>query len=388
MRFETNPFGPAGFQDRCIQPLCHHAPAPKLRTGGQATKGGRPNRVAPPCLAGEPPLAFFMIDPVELTRHLLVIPSPTGHEQAVCDWMADYLHGLGYSVTRQPVSDGGDNLYARRAAPVVVLSTHLDTVSPDAPFREDVTTLHGRGSCDAKGLAAAMVAAAERLHDAGEDRVALLFVVGEEDGSDGARAAAMLEPKGRFLINGEPTENRLVVAQKGALRVQLRATGRASHSGYPELGDSAINHLLDALERIRRIALPVDPLLGPSTLNIGRISGGAAPNVLAPSASAELLIRLVGDGAPLRAAVLEAAGEDVQVDFPLEIPVHRAPSLPGWAETAVAFSSDLPFFDAWGACYQLGPGSIHVAHTDGEHLTKQALLEGVDRYDAAHSLVT
>ena len=322
-----------------------------------------------------------MIDPVDLTRQLLVIPSPTGHEQAVSAWMADYLGGLGYAVERQRVSDGRDNVYARRAPPVVVFSTHLDTVPPDVPFREDATTLHGRGSCDAKGLAAAMVAAAERLHDSGEDRVALLFVVGEEDGSDGVRAADQLHPKGRFLVNGEPTENRLVVAQKGALRIKLTASGRAAHSGYPELGESAVNHLLDALERIRRIDLPVDSLLGPSTLNIGRIQGGAAPNVLAPSAGAELLIRLVGDGAPVRAAVLKAAGGDVVVEFPLEIPAHRAPSLPGWEETAVAFASDLPFFGAWGTGYQLGPGSIHVAHTDREHLTKQALLEGVDRYE-------
>lgn len=322
-----------------------------------------------------------MIDPVDLTRQLLVIPSPTGHEQAVCAWLAEYLVGLGYSVERQTVTAGRDNLYARRGTPVVVLSTHLDTVPPDVPFREDAATLYGRGSCDAKGLAAAMVAAAERLHDGGEDRVALLFVVGEEDGSDGARAADRLQPKGRFLINGEPTENRLVIAQKGALRITLTASGRAAHSGYPELGESAINHLLDALERIRRIDLPVDPLLGRSTLNIGRIYGGAAPNVLAPSASAELLIRLVGDGAPIRAAVVQAAGENVAVDFPLEIPAHRAPSLPGWDETAVAFASDLPFFGAWGGGYQLGPGSIHVAHTDGEYLTKQALLDGVDRYE-------
>ncbi len=322
-----------------------------------------------------------MIDPVDLARQLLIIPSPTGQEQAVCAWMADYLRGLGYTVVRQPVSEGRDNLYARRAAPVVVLSTHLDTVPPDVPFHEDATTLYGRGSCDAKGLVAAMVAAAERLHDTGEDRVGLLFVVGEEDGSDGARAAVSLEPKGRFLVNGEPTENQLVVAQKGALRVTLRASGRASHSGYPELGDSAVNHLLDALERIRRIALPVDPLLGPATLNIGLVEGGSAPNVLAPSASAALLIRLVGPGAPVRAAILAAAGGDVAVEFPLEIPVHRAPSLPGWPEIAVAFSSDLPFFGAWGTGYQLGPGSIHVAHTDREHLRKQDLLAGVDRYE-------
>ncbi len=322
-----------------------------------------------------------MIDPIALTRQLVEIPSPTGQEQAVCGWLADYLHDLGYSVTCQPVADGRDNIYARRATPVVVLSTHLDTVPPAVPFREDATTLYGRGTCDAKGLAAAMIAAAERLHEAGEDRVALLFVVGEEDGSDGAVAAEMLEPKGRFLINCEPTENRLVVAQKGALRVMLTATGRACHSGYPELGDTAIDHLLDALERIRRIVLPIDPLFGPSTLNIGRIAGGEAPNVLAPSARAELLIRLVGNAAPVRDAVTAAAGNDVTVDFPLEIPAHRAPSLDGWAETAVAFSSDLPFFAAWGVGYQLGPGSIHVAHTDREHIAKADLLEGVSLYE-------
>lgn len=321
-----------------------------------------------------------MIDAIDLTRQLLVIPSPTGHEQAVCAWVAHYLSGLGYTVERQPVSDGRENIYARRGAPVVVLSTHLDTVPPEVPFREDATTLHGRGSCDAKGLVAAMIAATERLHDEGEDRVALLFVVGEEDGSDGVRAAALLEPKGRYLVNGEPTENRLVIAQKGALRVVLTAAGRASHSGYPELGDSAINHLLDALARIRQVALPVDPLLGLSTLNIGRIHGGEAPNVVAPSARAELLIRLVGDAAPVREAIRTAAGTDVEVTFPLEIPAHRAPSLEGWPETAVAFSSDLPFFGAWGTGYQLGPGSIHVAHTDHEHITKQALLDGVDLY--------
>ncbi len=322
-----------------------------------------------------------MIDPIALTRQLVEIPSPTGQEQAVCSWLAGYLHELGYSVTRQPVADGRDNIYARRAAPVVVLSTHLDTVPPAVLFREDETSLHGRGTCDAKGLAAAMIAAAERLHETGEDRVALLFVVGEEDGSDGAIAASMLEPKGRFLINGEPTENKLVVAQKGALRVTLTATGRACHSGYPELGDSAIDHLLDALDRIRRIALPVDPLFGPSTLNIGRITGGEAPNVVAPSARADLLIRLVGDAALVRDALIAAAGSDVTVDFPLEIPAHRAPSLAGWAETAVAFSSDLPFFGAWGVGYQMGPGSIHVAHTDREHITKADLLEGAVLYE-------
>ncbi len=181
---------------------------------------------------------------------------------------------LGHSAAG---SDGRDNLYARRAAPVVVLSTHLDTVSPDAPFREDATTLYGRGSCDAKGLAAAMVAAVNGCTTPAKIAWHSLFVVGEEDGSDGASAAAMLEPKGQFLINGEPTGNRLVVAQKGALRVQLTATGRASHSGYPELGDSAIDHLLDALRTDPPRSAPCRSTLRASTLNIGRIQRRGGP---------------------------------------------------------------------------------------------------------------
>lgn len=321
-----------------------------------------------------------MTDVLELTRALLAIPSPTGAEHAVTAWLADYLGRRGWLVERQPVRDGRENIYAHRGAPVVVFSTHLDTVPPDVPFSETATHIHGRGSCDAKGIAATMVAAAEVLIASGESRVGLLFVVGEENGSDGAKVAFLLEPKGRFIINGEPTENRLVTGQKGVLRVTLNATGVAAHSGYPELGDSAIDRLLDALVAIRQIPLPTDPVLGPCTLNVGRIEGGAAPNVVAPSAQAELMVRLVGESGPIRDAIAEAVGARVHVAFPLEIPVLRAPPLAGYREATVAYGSDLPFFGAWGTGYQLGPGTIHVAHTDRENISKQELLSGVTQY--------
>jgi acetylornithine deacetylase len=321
-----------------------------------------------------------MHDPVDLTRELLAIPSPTRHEQAVTAFMAHRLSELGWQVIRQPVGDGRENIYAHHGAPDVVFSTHLDTVPPELPYRETAETIFGRGACDAKGIAAAMVSAAESLVAEGEMRVGLLFVVDEEDGSAGARAAASLLPKGRFLINGEPTENRLVTAQKGTMKAVLDVAGRAAHSGYPELGDSAIDRLLDALQRIRAIALPVDPELGPSTLNIGTIHGGAAPNVVAPHARAELLVRIVGPVDSTQAAIRKAAGEGVQVTFVPGLPPARAAALAGWPSTTVAFASDLALHGAWGACYQLGPGSIHVAHTPEERISKAELREGAQLY--------
>jgi acetylornithine deacetylase len=246
---------------------------------------------------------------------------------------------------------------------------------------EDEDAIRGRGSCDAKGLAAAMIAAAERLAARGERRIGLLFLVGEENGSDGARMAADFGPRGRFLVNGEPTENRLSIGQKGSLRVDLSATGRAAHSAYPDEGVSAIAALLDTIERIRRLHLPTDSLLGPSTLNVGLIEGGVAPNVLAPSASAQILIRTVAPADELKSAIQALAAAGVTVAFPVEIPFHKAGATPeGWETTVVSYTSDLPYLRTWGECYQLGPGSIRVAHTDGEYIRKADLLRGVDLY--------
>lgn len=323
-----------------------------------------------------------MIDPIDLTRTLVSLETPTGHEGPAVDLLAGLLARLGYQLVRQPVSPGRDNLYAWREPPVVVFSTHLDCVPPYLALREDETHLHGRGSCDAKGLAAAMVAAAEQLAESGERRIGLLFVVGEENGSDGAEAAATLQPKGRYLINGEPTENQLSTGQKGSLKAVIEATGRAAHSAYPDEGHSAITTLLDALERIRRVPLPTDMMLGPGTLNIGIIAGGVAPNVFAPSARAELLFRTVAPSAALRAAVAAAAGPAVQVTFPTELPHYKNPSPApaGWTTTVVSYASDLSLLGAWGEGYQLGPGTIRVAHTSSERIAKAELLEGVRLY--------
>ncbi|HEY8258565.1 MAG TPA: M20/M25/M40 family metallo-hydrolase, partial [Gemmatimonadales bacterium] len=265
--------------------------------------------------------------------------------------------------------------------PALVFSTHLDTVPPYLPLSEDDESIHGRGSCDAKGLAAAMVAAAERLAARGERRIGLLFLVGEENGSDGALAAADFGPRGRFLINGEPTENRLSIGQKGSLRVDLQATGRAAHSAYPDEGVSAIAALLDTIERIRRMPLPSDPLLGQSTLNLGLIGGGVAPNVIPPAASAQILIRTVEPTARLKDAIRSLLAPGVTGDFRVDLPFYKGGAAPaGWETTVVSYASDLPFLEPWGERYQLGPGTIRVAHTNQEHIRKADLLRGVDLY--------
>ncbi len=321
------------------------------------------------------------MDVLELTRALVALETPTGSEQAAIDLLDGVLRRAGYRTSRQPVSPGRDNLYAYREPPALVFSTHVDTVPPFLPVVEDESAIRGRGTCDAKGLAAAMVAAAERMAAAGERRVGLLFVVGEENGSDGAKAAADFGPRGRFLINGEPTENRLSVGQKGTLRVDLTATGRAAHSAYPEEGSSAIAALLDTIERIRGLPLPNDPLLGQSTLNLGLISGGVAPNVIPPHAAAQLLVRTVEPTDRLKALIREQLSPAVSVAFPVELPFHKAGGAPpGWDTTVVSYASDLPFLAGWGEGYQLGPGSIKVAHTADEHILKADLYRGVDLY--------
>lgn len=320
------------------------------------------------------------MDPIRLTRELVSLETPTFREGPAVELLEHELRRAGCHVEKQPVSPNRANLYAYRDPPVVVLSTHLDCVPPYVPLREDDAALHGRGTCDAKGPAAAMVAAAERLAGEGERRVGLLFLVGEENGSDGALAAQRLTPKGRYLVNGEPTENRLAIGQKGSLRMDLEAEGRAAHSAYPEEGASAIHALLDSLERIRRLPLPSDPVLGHGTLNVGLIAGGVAPNVLAPHASAQVLFRTVEPTGPLKAAVTAALAPGVTVRAAVELPFHKAPALPGWDTTVVSFASDLPLLSDWGVGYQMGPGSIKVAHTEREYILKQDLLDGVGLY--------
>ncbi|MBI1789826.1 MAG: M20/M25/M40 family metallo-hydrolase [Acidobacteria bacterium] len=322
----------------------------------------------------------------ELTRALVDIESITGNEEQVGLYLHDYLSRLAERhhgrVERTEVEPGRFNVFAQfGAAPVVTLSTHMDTVPPFFPSSEDEEFIWGRAACDTKGIIACMLKAAEALLDQGPANLGLLFVVGEERNSVGAFHAAR-QPRGsRYLINGEPTENKLALGSKGALRYEIIAEGRMAHSAYPHLGESAIEKLLDALAGIRRIELPVDPVLGPSTVNIGTLTGGRAPNVIPDYAKAEIFIRLVGDSAATRAAVDRACNGRAVAHKVLEVPAVRLRALPGIETTVVAYTTDIPAFDgAWGEPLLLGPGSIHVAHTLEERVPKRQLLEAVELY--------
>jgi acetylornithine deacetylase len=264
--------------------------------------------------------------------------------------------------------------------PEVVFSTHFDTVPPFlGPCREDDEFLYGRGVCDAKGILAAQVAAAERLRDEGL-RVGMLFVVGEERDSAGAKVANENPRGSRFLINGEPTGNRLALASKGCLRVELYATGKMAHSAYPELGDSAIDKLLAALREVQALKLPVVEGIGETTMNVGLISGGRAPNVVADKAEAHILVRLVGPAKKIREAVVRAVNGRCEVSFSLELPFVQMRALDGFETMVAKFTTDVPSLTNWGEPFLLGPGSIHVAHTPDERIAKHELLEAVELY--------
>jgi acetylornithine deacetylase len=329
------------------------------------------------------------LDPVQFTRVLCEIESTTYHEGAVGDFLADFLARRGWAVEKTAVpqteasADAGPrwNVYGGTAGetPDLVFSTHMDTVPPYIPFSEDGEFMYGRGVSDAKGIIAAQVVAAEALRAEGF-RIGVLFVSGEERDSAGAKVAN-LNPKGsRFLINGEPTDNRLALASKGALRAVLKSTGKMGHSAYPELGESAVHKLVEALAKILELPLPTVEDVGPSTLNIGQIQGGHAPNVIADKAEAQVLIRLVGDSAPVRAAVMEAAAGLAEVDFTLEIPFVRLRAVEGLPTMIAKFTTDIPQLSNWGEPLLLGPGSIHVAHTPYEKLAKKELFEAVELY--------
>jgi len=329
------------------------------------------------------------LDPVHLTRSLVDIESITYNEGAVGVWLEAYLQGLGFAVERMPVPQPDEsrhsgerfNLYASvdGVTPEVVFSTHMDTVPPFIASSEDEEFIYGRGSCDAKGIIAAQIAAAARLRDEGA-KVGLLFVVGEERDSAGAQLAND-NPKGsRFLINGEPTGNRLAVASKGALRATFRATGKMGHSAYPELGDSAIHKLIHALERVLALKLPFVEEVGSGTLNIGMIEGGHAPNVIADAAEAHALVRLVGPSAEVRTAIEGAVAGLATVDFTLDIPFVRMRKIDGLDTMVAAFTTDIPALTNWGEPLLLGPGSIFVAHTPYEKLAKGELFDAIDLY--------
>jgi acetylornithine deacetylase len=322
------------------------------------------------------------MDPVALTRQLVDIESTTGNEAAVVTFLGTYLSAAGLTVERMPVQSNRFNLFAHwpeDPSPAVVFSTHTDCVPPFIASSEDATRIWGRGSCDAKGILAAQVAALLRLHDEGTC-AGLLFVVGEERDSLGAQVANQNSRGARFLVNGEPTGNRIALASKGALRVEIVARGKMAHSAYPELGEPAIDKLLDALQLLRAMPLPVNPEIGATTLNIGIIEGGRATNVISDFAKAQLLYRLVAPSQPLREQIIAAAGERVQVDFVLDIPYMRFRTIPEIPTMTASFTTDIPALSNWGEPVLLGPGDILVAHTEREYLEKRELLEAVDRY--------
>ena len=326
---------------------------------------------------------------MQFTRELVEIESNTYHEGKVGDFLAAFLEERGWAVEKtpvpQPIESGHSeprwNVYAGPIAgsPDLVFSTHMDTVPPFIPFSEDADYIYGRGVSDAKGIIAAQVAAAESLRAEGYS-IGLLFVSGEERDSAGAKVANDTPKGSRFLINGEPTDNRLAIASKGALRVILTAKGKMAHSAYPELGESAIHKLSEVMSRVLALELPVLEDVGPSTLNIGLVHGGRAPNVIADHAEAQILIRLVGDSAGTRAAIEQCAAGLAEVDFTLEIPFVRLRALEGFPTMVAKFTTDIPQLSNWGEPLLLGPGSIHVAHTPFEKLAKRELLEAVDLY--------
>jgi acetylornithine deacetylase len=322
-----------------------------------------------------------MTDVVALAAELLTTQSTTGSEAKSVELVSRWLLARGWNVTVQEVTPGRGNVWASRAGGGVTLSTHLDTVPPHVPPRLDGDRLYGRGACDAKGIAAAMLAAADRLAQAGEERVDLLFVVGEEKGSDGARAANHLPATSRFLVNGEPTESKLATGAKGSLRVMVRTTGREAHSAYPHLGRSAIEPMLALLPTLRDVALPTDAVLGETTYNIGVLHGGTEANIIPAACEAEIMFRLVGDVAPVQAAVAQWASGRAELEWGSTIPAQRFHTIPGFEVAAVAYTSDIPLLSRWGVPLLFGPGSIHVAHTPDEHVRVDELRASVDAYE-------
>lgn len=325
------------------------------------------------------------MDTFGLTRALVDLESVTGNEKAVGDFLFDVLSALALAtqgaVERMFVAPGRFNVLAAWGTPVVTLSTHMDTVPPFFASSEDGEFIRGRGACDAKGIMAAMVGAAEELRTAGVGGFGLLFVVGEEKDSLGALTAAKNPRGSKFLINGEPTENKLALGSKGALRYVLTARGRLAHSAYPELGDSAIDKMLDVLADVRKIALPQDPVLGKSTLNIGTISGGRAPNVIADEAKADLMIRMVSEPEPVRAAMRAAVNGRVEMDEALYTPALHLEAVEGFEKAVMAYTTDIPnFAGAWGKPLLIGPGTIHLAHTAEERIPKKELQDAVGIY--------
>lgn len=318
---------------------------------------------------------------IQLTRRLVDIDSTTGREGDAAIFLSTTLRDLGYGVVEQPLDQGRFNVIATLGEPAIVFSTHFDCVPPFFPSRETDGRLYGRGACDAKGILVAQIAAAERLRQSGERRVGLVFVAGEERGSDGAKAANALARRSKYLINGEPTDNRLAAATRGVYRVRLAATGRAAHSSLPELGESAIEKLVDALVALRRIDWPGEADFGRTYYTVGLIGGGIAPNVIPPAAEAELMFRTTGSHEVLRGLLDTHVGPLVSIEDILVVPPVRLETVSGFETAVFSFTTDIPFLDRWGIPLLIGPGSVKVAHTADEFAPIAGLHHAVDLYE-------
>jgi acetylornithine deacetylase len=320
----------------------------------------------------------------ELTRRLIDIPSVTGEEGEVGRFLASHLEALGYEVETQGIAPRRANVLARVAGARarVVLSTHMDTVPPHVASSEDEEFIHGRGACDAKGIIAAQIAAAERLRSGGVSEIGFLFTVDEEMSSDGARAANGHEwaRDCRHLVNGEPTDNKLAAGTKGSLRLRLTAQGREAHSAYPERGDSAIDKLLDVLADVRSHDWPRDDFFGETTCNVGMLSGGTRPNVIAAEARAALQFRLVTNAREVKETLERIADGRARVEYLSENEPTRLTVVEGFEQEVVRFTTDIPYLSNWGAPLLTGPGSILVAHTLEERVAKRELVEAVEIY--------
>jgi acetylornithine deacetylase/succinyl-diaminopimelate desuccinylase-like protein len=322
-----------------------------------------------------------MVDVVALAADLLAIESPSGGEGKAVDFVSRWLIARDWNVTVQEVSPGRGNVWASRTGGGVCFSTHLDTVPPYIAPRLEQDRLYGRGASDAKGIAAAMLAAADRLAESGEQRVDLLFVVGEEKASDGARAANRLPCTSRFLINGEPTESKLALGAKGSLRVTLRTRGVEAHSAYPHLGKSAIEPMLELLPTLKDLSLPEDPKLGKTTVNIGVIRGGTEANIIPGMCEVELMFRLVGDVKPVKQIVEKWVSGRAEIVYGSHIPSQYFHTIAGFDTASMAYTSDIPLLDRWGTPLLFGPGSIQVAHTSDEYIDIEELRAAVESYE-------
>jgi acetylornithine deacetylase len=315
-----------------------------------------------------------------LTKKLISIETITGNEGVIVSFLKRYLSEIGFNVSFDEVSGNRYNMFAVADEPYIVFSSHLDTVAPYIPFSEDDAFLYGRGACDAKGIIAAMIKAAESLIGEGIQHIGLLFVVGEEKGSDGAKKANVLKNRCRYFINGEPTENRLAIGSKGAIRFEVQVSGKSAHSACQERGENAIEKLVDILQDFRRYSFPDHPLLGNTTVNIGTIGGGMLANVVPDRASAELMVRSVVDTATMKNIIEHIVDSRGEIRFHFECDPVLLESIKGLETTVVSYTTDIPLMTHWGKPFLLGPGSISDAHTPHERISKAQLREAVPLY--------